>query len=248
MQQGKNSMSSRSSRAPWRFLRRLLVADDGAALIFAVVTLVVLTVIGIAALTSTNVELKVAQGEKAFNIGFYNAEACVSVTEDVLEEALFRRGLATGSYKDSSSRITVNDGAFWDEPMVYNPTAMAAAGLTRNYVTWPQDYYNDQTGALVYNDAVRSNPDEDSGNRDLRVNLPLTAGGSARTQGDVDVDRLGFEMVSGGSILMAMGYEGLGKGIAGGGAKLEYGFAARGDVPPGTRQRVRVYVVYEHII
>jgi hypothetical protein len=247
MQHGKNSISSRSCRRPWQFLRRLVVADSGAALIFAVVTLIVLTVLGIAALTSTDVELKVARGEKAFDIGFYNAEASVSITADVLEEGLYLRGLAAGPYKDSGGRITVNDGAFWDESMVNNPTAMTAAGLARDYVNWPQDYYNDQTGALVYDDFVRSTPDEDSGSRDLRVNLPLTSGGSARTQGDIDVDRLGFKMVSGGSILMAMGYEGLGKGIAGGGAKLDYGFASRGDGPV-TGTKVRVYVVYEHIL
>lgn len=246
MHHEETPMSSRSNGAKWSWFRRLAASDHGAALIFAVVTLVVLTVIGIAALTNTNVELKVAQGQKAYDIGFYNADASITVAGEVLEEALALRGLAAGPYK-SSTAITVNDGAFWDEPMVQDPAAMTAAGLTRTYLTWPRDYYRDQapTG-LVYNQDPSN--DEDSANRDLRLNLPLNAAGTARTQADVDVDRLGFELASGGSILMAMGYEGVGKGLAGGGAKLAYGFACRGDAPPVGTNRVRMYVVYEHII
>lgn len=247
MHHGEPFMSSRSGEARWRFLRRLVAAEHGAALIVAIVTLVVLTVIGIAALTSTNVELRVAQGEKAFNIALYNAEASTSVTAEVLEEAVALRGLANGSYKDSGGRINVNDGNFWDEPEIFNATAMTGAGLTRTWLTWPRDFYDDQAGATVYDQALH-NGDEDSGSRDLRVNLPLSSGGGARTSADVDADYLQFQMLQGGSILTSMGYEGMGKGVAGGGAAREYGFASRGDGPPNTTNRVRIYVTYQHII
>ncbi len=246
MQEGKHSTSSRSSRARWRSLKGLMAGDRGAALIVAVITLVVLTVIGIAALTSTDVELKVARGEKAFNIAFYNAEASISVTADVLEEAIAQRGLPTGTYKDSSGRITVNDGGFWDEQMVYNQANIQAAYTSppnRDWVSWPRDYYRDQAPTnLVYNQDPSN--DEDAV-PDLTVNLPLGSGGNV--QANVDVDYLAFETLPGGSMLMAMGYEGVGKGLAGGGAKRIYGFACRGNGPvSGTR--VRVYVTYDHII
>jgi hypothetical protein len=221
------------------FLRRQVAGERGVALILAIVTLIVLTVIGIAALTSTNVELKVAGGEKAYNIALYSADASSSVTAEVLEEAIAVRGLSSGSYKDSSSRIIVGDGAFWDEPIVKE-------GSAKTWMSWARDYYSDQTGVRAY-DQAEHNHDEDSGSVDLRIDIPIKSGGSARTSANVDVDYLQFEQLAGGSSLMAMGYEGVGKGIAGGGAKRVYGFADRGDGPTATT-RVRIYLTYDHII
>jgi hypothetical protein len=248
MQEGKHSASSISGPARWRSLKGLMASQQGMALIVAVITLVVLTVIGIAALTSTDVELKVARGEKAFNIALYNAEASISVTGEVLEEAIARRGLPAGAYK-GSAEIQVNDGGFWGEQMVYDKTNIQAAypsppfAPNRNWASWPRDYYNDQTGNAQYNSDPSN--DEDSANVDLTLNLPLGSGGNV--QANVDVDYLGFETLPGGSMLMAMGYEGVGKGLAGGGAKRIYGFACRGNGPvSGTR--VRVYVTYDHIL
>ena len=229
------------------FLGRQVASDRGMALILAIVTLIMLTVIGIAALTSTNVELRVAQGEKAFNVALYNADASTSVTAEVLEQAIFMRDLPAGDYKNSSSRIYVNDPNLWDETMVFDKTQMTAAGLTRTYLTWPRDYYNDQSGALAYN-TTEHNHDEDSSGVDLRLDLPLTSGGSVRAKANVDVDYLQFEVLEGGSLLQSMGYEGLGKGTAGAGAKRVYGFASQGVGPANTKNMVRVYVTYDHII
>jgi hypothetical protein len=243
METGKSSTPATPIGRMGGFLRRQLAGERGVALILAIVTLIVLTVIGIAALTSTNVELKVAAGEKAYNIALYNADASSSVTAEVLEEAIVLRGLTAGSYKDSSSRILVDDGAFWEEPMVKE-------GSSKTWMSWPRDYYNDQTAAKAY-DQAEHNHDEDSGSVDLRINIPITSWGSARTSANMDVDYLQFEQLAGGSSLMAMGYEGVGKGMAGGGAKRVYGFANRGDGPvtTGSRpNRVRIYLTYDHII
>jgi hypothetical protein len=240
METGKRSTPAMPIGRMRGFLRRQVASDRGAALILAIVTLIVLTVIGIAALTRTNVELRVAQGEKAFNVALYNADAATNVTGEVLEQAIFMRNLSAGSYKDSSSRIYVNDPNFWDESMVKE-------GSTKTWISWPRDYYNDQTDARAY-DQAEHNHDEDSSSVDLRLNLPLTSGGSARATASVDVDYLQFALLEGGSLLQSMGYEGLGKGTAGAGAKRVYGFAFRGDGPANTKNRVRVYVTYDHIL
>ena len=244
METGKSSTPATPIGRMRGFLRRQLASDRGVALILAIVTLIVLTVIGIAALTSTNVELKVSAGERAYNIALYNADASSSVTAEVLEEAIALRGLSTGSYKDSSSRIIVGDGSFWDEPMLKE-------GSAKTWMSWPRDYYNDQTAAKVYDSAQPTPPDEDSGSVDQRIVIPITTGGTFNTSANVDVDYLEFEQLAGGSSLMAMGYEGVGKGMAGGGAKRVYGFACRGDGPvtTGSRpNRVRIYLTYDHII
>lgn len=245
METGKSSVPSRSIGTPGGFLRRLVAGDRGAALILAVVTLVVLTVIGIAALTSTNVELRVAQGEKAFNIALYNSDASSAVAAEVLEEAISLRGLPVGTYKDSAGRITIpNDGNFWDEPMV----ATGAPSAKNGFMIWPRDYYDDQTNASAYDQAGHNQDEDIATARDLRFNMALVSGGGATASADVDVDYLQFEQLAGGSSLTAMGYEGMGKGIAGGGAKRVYGFACRGDGPANTVSRVRIYITYDHII
>jgi len=237
---------------------RDLIADDyGMALIVAVVMLVALTVIGIAALTMTDVGLKMAAGEKAFNVSLYNADAGTSVTVAVLEEAILFRGLPRGSFKNTNTQIVVNDGEFWDEPMVYDPASVTSAGLARTYVTWPYDYYDDkrkENSASGYRNYGKSahNHDEDydgvetSDTYDLKFDVPM--GNGAAAKGGVDVDYLQMEETLGSSTLAGMGYDGQARGVAGGGAKRVYGFAVRGDGPAFTNSKVRAAVTYDHII
>lgn len=255
-------MQSKASRCS-RLLHGLrgavggLIADDnGMALIVAVVMLVALTVIGIAALTMTNVGLKMAAGEKAFNVSLYNADAGVSVTAEVLEEAIALRyddSKNNTSYKTSGDLVHLMHGSFWDEPMVYNRSAMTSAGLTRSYLTWPYDYYDDQHDQVVYAQAAH-NHDEDvdpsalnpSKGYDLKVGMMLSGGATVTAQ--VDVDYLQTEETLGSSTLAGMGYDGQARGVAGGGAKRVYGFAVRGDGPALTNSKVRAAVTYDHIL
>ncbi|HVO84541.1 MAG TPA: hypothetical protein VMU60_08955 [Syntrophobacteria bacterium] len=258
----KARIGSRCVAAINRELRNLTTNERGMALILAVVTLVVLTVIGIAALSSTNTDLKVVQAEKAYNVSLYNADAGTTVAGEVLEEAIaLRYGSSqnNSSYKTSGDLVHIMDGAFWDETMVYNQTAMSGAGLSGSrllYVAWPYDYYNDQNNSLAYAQAAH-NHDEDvdpgalNADKGYDLKVTMTLGGGAKVSASVDVDYLKMEQLAGGSNLMAMGYEGMGKGIAGGGAKRIYGFAIRGDGPSslfGATSKVRVYVTYDHII
>lgn len=212
--------------------------DRGVAMILAITTLIVLNVIGVAALTSTNVELKVASNEKTFNVALYNGEAGINVASEVLEEAIYMRGwgLPGGSshnYKNST-QVMVDDTAFWNEPIV----------STTNWPKWPLSYCDDQDNNSIKLNQTESNRDEDSVNKDLTVSLPL--GGSANLAAEMDVDYLHFDVQQGGSTLTSMGYEGAGKGIAAGGSKRVYGFAIRGDGPGNNR--VRIYNTYEHIL
>lgn len=241
-----------------RTVNDLVARNSGMALMVAVITLVVLTVIGIAALMMTNVDLKMAAGEKAFNVSLHNADAGISVTAEVLEEAVLLRGLPSrGSFKNSGNRIFVNDGGFWDETMVRDGTAMMNAGLTRTYIAWPFDYYDDKekenptSGYRNYGKSAH-NQDEDYDGTETSVSydlkLDVSLGGDAAAKGGVDVDYLAMEETFGSSTLAGMGYEGQARGIAGGGAARVYGFALRGDGPPSTSSKVRVYVTYDHIL
>ena len=240
-----------------RTVNDLVARDHGMALIVAVVMLVALTVIGIAALTMTNVGLKLAAGEKAFNVSLYNADAGTSVTAQVLEEAILFRGLPRGSFTNTNNQIVVNDGELWDEPTVFDPASVTSAGLTRTYVTWPYDYYDDkqkENPARGYRNYGKSahNHDEDydgvetKDTYDLKFDVPMGNGAAAR--GGVDVDYLQMEETLGSSTLAGMGYDGQARGVAGGGAKRVYGFAVRGDGPAFTSSKVRAAVTYDHIM
>jgi hypothetical protein len=255
--QSKASRYSRFLHGLQGVVRDLIAEDYGMALIVAVVMLVALTVIGIAALTMTNVGLKMAAGEKAFNVSLYNADAGASVTVEVLEEAILLRGLPKGSFKNTNTRIVVNDGAFWDEPMVYDRAAMTSAGLSRTYVTWPYDYYDDKKkenpagGYRNYGKSAHNHDEDYDGvetrdTYDLKFDVPMGNGVAAK--GGVDVDYLQMEETLGSSTLAGMGYDGRARGVAGGGAKRVYGFAVRGDGPASTNSRVRAAVTYDHIL
>ena len=254
--QSKASRCSRLLHGLRGAVRGLIADDNGMALIVAVVMLVALTVIGIAALTMTNVGLKMAAGEKAFNVSLYNADAGVSVTAEVLEESIALRyddSKNNTSYKTSGDLVHLMHGSFWDEPMVYNLSAMTSAGLTRSYLTWPHDYYDDQHDQVVYAQ-VAHNHDEDvdpgalnpSKGYDLKVGMTLSDGATVTAQ--VDVDYLQMEETLGSSTLAGMGYDGQARGVAGGGAKRVYGFAVRGDGPALTNSKVRAAVTYDHIL
>jgi len=260
MENGKARIGFRYFAAMRDGLRHLTTNERGMALILAVVTLVVLTVIGIAALTSTNTDLKVVQAEKAFNVSLYNADAGVTVTAEVLEEAIALRygdSQNNSSYKTSGDLVHLMHGYFWDESAVKNASAMSSAGLSRTYITWPYDYYDDQNNVVAYAQAAH-NHDEDvdpgalNPTKGYDLKVTITLGGGARVNAQVDVDYIGLEQLAGGSSLMAMGYEGVGKGMAGGGAKRVYGFAVRGDGPSSlfsaTSPKVRAYVTFDHII
>jgi hypothetical protein len=80
--------------------------------------------------------------------------------------------------------------------------------------------------------------DDRDGAPDIVVDTPLDSA--------VDVDKGQTVPVAGSSILGASGYEGIGKGAAGGGMKIVYHIQVRGEY--GTRAMSLLFMSYDHFI
>jgi len=59
--------------------------EDGSVMVVAVLILVLLTIIGIAAMSTTNVELKISGNEKSYKMALYAAEAARGYVEKTPE-------------------------------------------------------------------------------------------------------------------------------------------------------------------
>jgi hypothetical protein len=73
--------------------------EDGSVVVIALIILVFLTIIGIAATTTTNIELQVAGNEKLHKIAFYRADSGVYVTPKLISACI-----------DSGAEVTIGSG------------------------------------------------------------------------------------------------------------------------------------------
>lgn len=147
-------------------LFRRFSKQDGSVMLVALFILVVLTLLGILATTTTETELQIAGNDKFHKIAFQNADSGVYSTPKVISAA-FDAGA-----EPTLSQVTYlgTSGTFYREIMGFDPHDAAS---------------------------------------DLRYIL----GGH---NVDVDVNRVGTEIIPGGSAEFASGAEGIGSGSAGG--------------------------------
>lgn len=85
--------------------------EEGTVLITALMMLVLLTVIGITASTTTNIELQIAGNEKLYKMAFYTADGGTETGYELLEQNIEERGF-DGSPVGS---VTVNNLDFWSQ-------------------------------------------------------------------------------------------------------------------------------------
>jgi hypothetical protein len=152
--------------------------SNGGVTIAALLILAVLTIIGIASISTSNIEVQIATNDKVHKMAFYAADGGTELGTELLElNIACPSGFSTDDYVVNN--ITVVDADFWMQ---------AAAPV----VAFPSDTERD----VLINNAAGTN-----------TNLSIFG-----------VTSLGI----GGAIEMAAGYEGKGKGAAGGGVSLLY--------------------------
>jgi hypothetical protein len=169
--------------------------EEGSVLIVALFILVILTLLGILATTTTETEIHIAGNEKFHKIAFQNADSGVYSTPKVISGAF--------------------DGG----------AAPAWAGVT--YLDTPDTFYNEIMGFDAHDPA----PD-----------IQFVLGGHNI---DVDVDRVGQEIIPGGSAEFASGAEGIGSGSAGG-VGILYDMDSLGEGPSAALSNVGA--VYRKVI
>lgn len=165
---------------------------NGSILVVSMLVLSLLSMIGIAATTTSTIETQIATNDRIYKDTFYRAEGGLELAQELLEQNIRCPNGFTATEVDDSAKIegtiTVEPSddyglAFWQ-----NPTEFASLPTDNN-----RDVY------ITQNDGTHTN---------------LTFGGKTH-------------LSPGGSLQMAAGYEGIGKGAAGGGADILYDIHAQ---------------------
>jgi Tfp pilus assembly protein PilX len=182
-------------------------SERGSVLVISMLVLVLLTLIGIAATTTTTIETHIAGNERFHTVAFYEADAGVELAQELLEQNI---ACPEGFTANSSGGALVEGNIMVDEDSL--------AFFHNNEASMPCDTERDAYLPAYYGDGPHTN---------------LTFGG--RTVHS-----------HGSALQMAAGYEGIGKGAAGGGAYVLYDILAQHRGTAQSESLVRAQ--WRHII
>jgi hypothetical protein len=186
----------------------------GSALVVALLMLVVLTLIGISATTTTTFELQIAGNDKLYKQAFYAADGATEMGGELIEQNIEDRDWDFG--EDGVSAVSPS-----------NPLARGNVRLES-----PNPYMNREPMDGIPSDI----------NRDAVY--PRTV---INSDPHTNIKAVGNTTLSTGSaVQLIAGYEGKGKGAAGGGAWITYDVRAeRRDVHD---TEVRVLLGWRHVL
>jgi hypothetical protein len=188
--------------------------NRGSALVVALLMLVVLTLIGISATTTTTFELQIAGNDRLYKQAFYAADGATEMGGELIEQNIEDRDWDFGA--DGVSAISPS-----------NPLARGNVRLES-----PNPYMNREPMDGIPSDI----------NRDAVY--PRTA---INSDPHTNIKAVGNTTLSTGSaVQLIAGYEGKGKGAAGGGAWITYDVRAeRRDVRDTD---VRILLGWRHVL
>ena len=105
----------------------------GSALVYALLMLVVLTILGIAALTTSTVEVQISGNDKVYKRSFYAADGGTNMYSELLEQNIEERGV----WVDDNTRgdVMIHHGSFYlNSPSnTPNPRPADLSDATPNY-------------------------------------------------------------------------------------------------------------------
>lgn len=184
--------------------------EQGFVLVTGLLTLVVLTFLGLAATTNTSIELKIAGNDRLNQENFYDAEGTLILGTEILEQN-FNCGTGFSKNSATSGDTAVNEPAATKYSLLENQIRAYDQGNAIAFWRNPQprEWNQTDTPPWTYHRDVYDPADADA----IYPAANIATG--------VDVGYLymgGFsEMLPGGALQMAAGYEGKGKGSASGG-------------------------------
>src|SRR2546428_3463174 len=169
--------------------------EDGVAMLTILMLTVILTVIGIAAISTTSQDLKVAGGEKLRATGVNAAEACMSSAVQIIQQTL-QNGAVPTTLLGAANPFIATDVAGLGTAAGKNPIQAEIMGQSDK------------------------NPDTaDFNAAGVAPNAVLTPTGYSV---NMDIDRLYSKPKAGGSLQFAAGYEGTAAGAAGCGSWIAH--------------------------
>ncbi|MFC1813101.1 PilX N-terminal domain-containing pilus assembly protein [Thermodesulfobacteriota bacterium] len=187
--------------------KQMIRNEDGSVVFVAIVILILLTLMGLSATTTSTIEVQIAANEYLHKEALYFADGSTEVGIELLEQNLACPiGFKSDNLHDEfSNNLEVIDKDFWIQsgPPDYFPVGAPDGEFTKDDIGDDDD-----------------DPSND-GSRDIRVPRDDSQPHSNLTFYGNTV------MSTGSSIMMAAGYEGKGKGSAGGGAYLLFNVYTR---------------------
>ena len=186
----------------------ILRDDGGFVLVTALLIMVILTIIGVAATNTTIFELKISGNDRTHKTTMYQAEAGAVLSAEVLEQNI---NCLTGFTKTAT--IAGTDVADLDGAIrTWSRTSNGRNGLA---MYLDPDPWKSTTETCTPMDPAGPN-----------ISYPIANLATAVELTDAYVGG-GSEMLPGGSLVMAAGYERKGKSAAGGGTIRNYNIIAR---------------------
>jgi hypothetical protein len=187
--------------------RQIIANEQGVALIFALVIMVVLAIIGASALMTSEVDLKVSGTTKVLRQAFYLADGGIEMSPKILATIIRDRTLPPFA----ETPAVLYDGVDYDDP------------------SNPSDYVTDASQTVTLVDKVLGYESSDDPSNDVSdITMDRGSQGSIA----VDVIRVGTVYISGGGTEFASGTEGVGVGGAASTAVI-YDFVSTGSTGGG---------------
>jgi hypothetical protein len=184
------------------YLSPTLRNERGSALVVALLMLVVLTLIGISASSTSTFELQISGNDKLYKMAFYQADGGTEAGAELIEQNIEERDW---NKVDGNGDLDPTTGTLISGS---DPYYRGNVGVES-----PNPYLNTDIGATVPSD----------GNRDAVIPQNPAAG-----EPHTNILMGGDSVLSTGSaVLLASGYEGMGKGAGGGGVWIVYNIRAQ---------------------
>ena len=188
----------------------LLKEEQGSALVIALLMLMVLTLLGVAATTTSTIELEISGNDKLYRMAFYEADGACLAGSELIEQNIEERDWTTSGL---TSRGNMGIGCRLD--------------ASDNCVN--RDHYmNADLGTDIPSDTNRDAfiPAGHAPN-DPTPHTNILIGGNT-------------VLSTGSAVLLASGYEGMGKGAGGGGAWIIYDVRAQHEGVRNSRSRINL--------
>jgi len=186
--------------------------EEGAIIVVAIFVVLALVVVGSLATMFTTVELDISKNDKMAKEAFYVADAGTPISTKILKDMILNEGI---DYSDPSYYEYQEAGISFDSYIFINEV---------------RNYYDPVTESDL-NDKIADNPDY----------MPDITAQVAGRDIAIDVDWRHRKSGAGGSLLFAMGYEGIGADRSHGGVKIYYDIHSKGRTVGNTAAEVKAF-------
>jgi len=189
--------------------------EEGAVIVVAVFVVLVLSAIGSLAIMFSTVELDISKNDRFGKEALFVADAGCPISTKVIRETILDEGIDSGDYHNE----------YYDNNIFFHlddPTLLLNEVL--NY-----------EGASYPNDKETDNPDTDPDITTTLLNRNLT----------IDIDWRHKRSGPGGSVLFAMGYEGIGADRRRGGVEIYYDIDTKGNAAGNIAAEIGAVYLYQ---